>query len=256
MAPRVSIVIPAYNEGDSIFLALDRIAESVKSEFECIVVVDDENDSTCAAVKLQNKNDGRFKLEINRLGRGPANAIKHGIEVCNSGTVVVTMADGSDDPQLIDPLVRLIERGVVVAAASRYMSGGQQVGAKGIKSSFSKLAGRSLYFLARVGTHDATNSFKAYNTKFVRQAGISSKHGFELGIEMVAKARRLRLPIAELPTIWLERNSGESNFKLTKWIPHYLSWYFFAFGKSRDFDELAIDSIKASKLKAIFIKDK
>ena len=42
--------------------------------------------------------------------------------------VVVTMADGCDDPQQIDQLARLVERGVVVAAASRYSKGGQQVG--------------------------------------------------------------------------------------------------------------------------------
>ena len=41
---------------------------------------------------------------------------------------VVTMADGCDDPRQIDDLARLVERGVVVAAASRYMPGGQQVG--------------------------------------------------------------------------------------------------------------------------------
>jgi dolichol-phosphate mannosyltransferase len=51
-----------------------------------------------------------------------------------------------------------------------------------------------------------------------------------VGIELVAKARRLRLPVAEIPTIWLDRMMGGSNFKLSAWIPRYLRWYFFAFG--------------------------
>jgi dolichol-phosphate mannosyltransferase len=81
-----------------------------------------------------------------------------------------------------------------------------------------------------VGTRDATNSFKAYSTDFVREVGIESDAGFEIGIELVAKARRRRLPVAELPTIWLERGHGQSNFKVMRWLPRYLRWYRFAFG--------------------------
>ena len=36
--------------------------------------------------------------------------------------------------------------------------------------------------------------------------------------------------MAEIPTIWLDRADGASNFKLTKWIPRYLRWYCYAFG--------------------------
>ena len=79
--------------------------------------------------------------------------------------------------------------------------------------------------LARVGTYDATNSFKAYSTDFVREVGIDSRSGFEIGLELTAKARRLRRPVAELPTIWLDRTIGESHFDLTAWIPKYLRWY-------------------------------
>ncbi len=129
------------------------------------------------------------------------------------------MADGSDDPAQIDDLTVLVERGVVVAAASRYMAGGQQVGGPFFKGLMSRLAGWSLYLLARTGTHDATNSFKAYSRDFVSEVGIDSRAGFEIGLELTAKARRLRRPVAELPTIWLDRTEGESNFKIAKWLP-------------------------------------
>ena len=85
--------------------------------------------------------------------------------------------------------------------------------------------------LAHIGTRDATNSFKAYSTDFVRKVGIDSRDGFELGIELTAKAKRLRMPVAEIPTIWLDRQAGMSNFKVAKWIPGYLRWYRFAFGR-------------------------
>jgi hypothetical protein len=92
--------------------------------------------------------------------------------------------------------------------------------------------------LARVGTRDATNSFKAYNREFLKTVGVDSRHGFEIGLELTVKAKRLGLPIAEIPTIWLERHAGVSNFKLWAWIPKYLRWYRHAFGRRVTVDEL------------------
>jgi hypothetical protein len=92
------------------------------------------------------------------------------------------------------------------------------------------VAGRTLHTFAGVGTRDATNSFKAYSRPFLIEVGIDSRAGFEIGIELVAKARRLRRPVAEIPTIWLDRDAGVSNFQMRQWIPEYLKWYRLAYG--------------------------
>jgi hypothetical protein len=118
------------------------------------------------------------------------------------------------------------------------MRGGQQVGGPPLKTFLSRMAGLTLHLFARVGTHDATNSFKAYSTEFVRSVGIESDSGFEIGLELVAKAKRLGLPVAEIPTIWLDRTFGTSNFQMGKWLPQYLRWYRFAFGPKLTLDEL------------------
>lgn len=230
MTPRVTVVIPAYNEGDNIIPGLERILTAVESDAEFLVIVDTPDDTTIPAVERLAKDYPTLRIAINDYGRGPANAIRYGIDTATAPTVVVTMADGCDDPRQIDDLVLLVERGVVVAAASRYMAGGQQVGAPRFKSFLSKFAGRSLHTFANAGTRDATNSYKAYDAEFVRTVGIDSRDGFEIGLELTAKARRLRLPVAEIPTIWLDRTAGESNFKLTQWMPKYLRWYRFSFG--------------------------
>jgi len=253
---RASIVIPAYQESASIISVLERIQESVTVSYECLIVVDFPEDSTVPYVKKFSEQHPQFRIAINDIARGPAYAIRKGFEIASAPTVVVTMADGSDDARVIDQIVRLVERGVYVAAASRYMPGGQQVGAEKLKSMLSKYAGKTLRWFAGVGTYDATNSFKAYNADFVRGVGIDSKHGFEIGLELTAKARRLRLPIAEVPTIWLERNVGESQFQVKKWLPHYLGWYGFAYGKSKSVDDLKSDVTKLNKLKNRIIKEK
>jgi len=239
MSVAISVVIPAYNEGNSIVAVLDRIFDSVESECEILVVVDFEADSTVPVLRDYAEREPRLHTLISSYGRGPANAIRYGIDQVKNPVVVVTMADGSDDPRQIDALARLVDRGVVVAAASRYSAGGQQVGGPLFKSLLSRTAGRTLGLFGRVGTRDATNSFKAYSTDFIREVGIDSRSGFEIGLELTAKARRLRRPVAEVPTIWLDRTLGESNFQLSAWIPRYLRWYRFAFGRPLTPDQVA-----------------
>jgi len=230
LTARASIVIPAYEEGEAVVPGLERIAASTRIENEILVVVDSPDDSTARHVTALSARIPEIRLLVNDLGRGPANAIRYGIAHASAPVVVVTMADGCDDPLQIDELVRLVDRGVVVASASRYMPGGQQVGGPRLKRFLSRLAGRSLQLLANVGTRDATNSFKAYRRSFVEQVGIESRDGFEIGLELTAKARRRRLPVAEIPTIWLDRTSGASNFRVMAWIPKYFRWYRHAFG--------------------------
>jgi dolichol-phosphate mannosyltransferase len=230
MKPRVSVVIPAYNEGEGIVACLDRIFEAVTMPCEVLVVYDFPEDTTASYLEKYAREEPRLLPTLNRYGRGPAKAIRFGVDSAVSDVVVITMADGSDDAHQIDELARLVDRGAVIAAASRYARGGQQVGGPRLKGFLSRMAGLTLHRFAGVGTRDATNSYKAYSTAFLRQAGIHSDAGFEMGIEMVAKARRLRLPVAEIPTTWLDRTMGESNFQVAKWIPKYLRWYRFAFG--------------------------
>jgi dolichol-phosphate mannosyltransferase len=228
VTPRVSVIVPAYNEGPTIVPYLDRLFESITLACEVLVVYDSPDDTTVPYLLQYALREPRLRPTHNTYGRGPAAAMRFGIDQALAPVLVVTMADGSDDPQQIDQLTRLVERGVVVACASRYMRGGQQVGGPWLKGKMSRLAGTSLRLLARVGTHDATNSFKAYSRSFMQEAGVESDRGFELGIEMVAKARRLRLPVAEIPTIWLDRDLGDSNFQMGAWLSRYLRWYLHA----------------------------
>lgn len=238
MKPRVSVVVTARDEGEAIIAALRRISEAVTLPSEILVICDSPEDLTVPWVEKYAEEDDRVRLVINGYGPGPARAIKAGFDSSVADVVVVTMADGCDDPQQIDQLTRLVERGVVVAAASRYSKGGQQVGGPLVKGLMSRTAGATLRILARVGTWDPTNSFKAYDRHFVREVGIHSDQGFEVGLELVAKARRLRRPVAEVPTIWLDRTLGVSHFKLAKWVPAYLRWYGFAFGSRLDVETM------------------
>jgi len=231
MTPGVSVVIPVYNEGESVVATLEEVFGAVSADTEVLVVYDMPEDTTAPVLKRYSQGESRLRPVLNTFGRGPANAIRYGIDQARAPVAVVMMADSSDDPSQIESLAKLANEEAVVVAASRYMKGGRQIGGPIVKRTLSRLAGLTLYAFGRVGTHDATNSFKAYRTDFVDAVGIESDQGFEVGIELVAKARRARLPVAEIPTTWHDRSAGESRFRVAAWIPHYLRWYFYALGR-------------------------
>lgn len=224
-----TVIIPAFNEGANIVKTIGDLRALYSSSIDVIVVVDFVEDTTISFFNQIDEKPKSYRIVVQSYGAGPANAIKFGIDQANTECVVVMMADGSDDVSAIQELSNLISRGVAVACASRYMSGGQQIGGPRFKRFLSKTAGRIVYSLAGVGTHDPTNSFKAYSKNMVQQVGIESKSGFEIGIELVSKAHRLRLPVAEIPTIWLDRTNGSSRFLIAKWAPKYLPWFFNCF---------------------------
>ncbi len=237
--PRLSVVMPARDEGEHITSVLDRLFDCLTVPCEVLVVVDSAADPTAAVVRAYSRTEPRLFCLVNQYGSGPAAAIRFGFDSARSAVVVVTMADGCDDPRQIEELGDLVEHGAVVGAASRYSPGGRQIGGPVLKSLLSFLAGTSLHALAGLPTRDATNSFKAYSASFVRGVGIESTRGFEIGIELTAKARRLRLPVAEIPTTWRERSGGRSRFRLAAWLPAYLRWYLFCFGHKMTPEQVA-----------------
>jgi hypothetical protein len=179
---------------------------------------------------------GRLAAEIpnlrglrNDIGRGVLNAMKAGIAGTSAPYVLVSMADGSDEPHIVDSMVALARDGADVVSASRYMPGGKQVGGPLLKRLMSRTAGLTLHWFAGVPTHDPTNNFKLYSRRFLETVTIESQAGFELALELTVKATLLRRRVAEVPTTWRDRTAGQSNFKLRKWLPHYLHWYRVAF---------------------------
>lgn len=218
-----SLIIPCKDEGPEFVTILKRFINYIKNDTEVVVVVDSEKDSTISEIK---KSDLDINLLVNSYGNGPAHAVRFGIDNSKGNAVCVAMGDGSDDPKQVEDLFLLIERGLSVAVASRYIKNGNYIGKKGIKYLLSKYSGFFLYFVFRIGTKDPTNMFKAYSKDFINSVKIESTNGFTLGLEMIVKAKLNKRPIGEIPTIWIDRAHGESKFSLRKFLPSYCYWVF------------------------------
>jgi dolichol-phosphate mannosyltransferase len=226
--PRLSVVIPVYNEPDNIGPTLRRITDEVATPHEILVVHDFDADTTVPVVRSLHSDLPAVRLHRNDLGRGVLNAMRAGIAGSGAPLVLITMADGSDEMDRVDEMVRLAEAGATVVAGSRYMRGGRQIGGPPLKRLLSRAAGLSLHWLAGVPIHDATNNFKLYRRDFLESVTIESTGGFELALELTAKATRAGLPMAEVPTTWRDRTAGTSRFDLRAWLPKYLRWYLHA----------------------------
>jgi glycosyltransferase involved in cell wall biosynthesis len=228
-APELSIVMPVYNEGEAVAAVLRALEASLTTSHETLVVYDFEGDTTVPVLAGLAVELPAVRGLRNDIGRGVLNALRAGLAAARGEYVLVTMADGSDEPEVVERMVGLARAGADVVAGSRYMRGGRQVGGPRLKALMSRLAGLSLHWFAGVPVHDATSNFRLYRRSFLDGVTIESRAGFELALELTVKATLAGRPMAEVPTTWRDRTSGQSNFRLRKWLPEYLRWYAVAF---------------------------
>jgi dolichol-phosphate mannosyltransferase len=236
--PKFSVVIPVYNEGENIFTALTEIKNKVHGDFEVLVVYDFDGDTTLPVVKrfteedLKTGNSLKVRLVKNEIGRGVLNALKQGFQSAQSDFIIVTMADLSDPPEVMnDMLAQAVQSNSYVVCASRYMKGGKQIGGPLLKRTLSRLAGVSMSWFTGIPTKDITNNFRLYRREIFQKIEIESSGGFELAMELTIKAFFNGFQVSEVPTTWTDRVAGESRFQMKKWLPKYLKWYFFGLKK-------------------------
>jgi glycosyltransferase involved in cell wall biosynthesis len=225
----LSVVVPVFKEGESIVPVMRALTAGISVPHEIVIVYDFPEDPTVPVIDRLHAETPTIRGHLNELGRGVLNAMKAGITDSSGAYVLISMADGSDEPKVVDPMVALARQGADVVSASRYMRGGRQVGGPRLKGLMSRTAGLTLHWFGGVPTHDPTNNFKLYSRRFLDSTTIESTAGFELALELTVKATLAGRRVAEVPTTWRDRTAGQSNFKLRKWLPHYLHWYGVAF---------------------------
>ena len=224
----LALIIPVLNEQDNILSLFKNISKRISIPITIYVIYDYDEDPTLDVI---NTNPSILNCDIvllkNKYAFGALNAIKTGFEGFKEEACVVIMADGSDDLRSINGMYGLFCQGFHIVQGSRYMRNGGQIGGSFIKKTLSRLVGASLYLLTKLPVHDVTNNFKLYTRKALSMVTIESKAGFEIGMEVIVKSHILGLSITEVPTVWTDRFIGESKFKIWKWIPSYLKWYFY-----------------------------
>lgn len=222
----LSIIVPVYNEGTNIKKFIFGLENSVNINHEVLMIYDFDKDDTIPIVKRLKVKFKNIKLIKNIFGSGLINACKTGFNKSSGNFIVVMPGDLADEPKIINKMYELAEKGYDIVCASRYCKGGKQLGGGLVKSFLSKFVGLTTPLLLGIPTSDLTNGYKMYSRKIFKKIKIESQGGWEFSMEILIKAYFLGFKITEVASTWKQRSSGKSKFKLLKWLPGYIYWYF------------------------------
>ena len=222
----LEIVIPIYNEGEKVIKQLNQFEKQINTKIRVLLCYDLDNDNVFN-YKNQFKECSFEVILVKNPSSGPCEAIKHGLSFGNSECAIVFPADDFLNINIIDQMYSAFKNNNDIVVASRFIKGGSMKGCPLIKSILVRLASSTLYFFSSIPTKDASNGFRLFSRKLLNVVKIESKVGFAYSLELLAKCNRLKFNIAEIPAQWEERSEGSSRFKLFKWLPQYLKWYFY-----------------------------
>ena len=228
---KLDIVIPVYNEDENIVSLIKKLDEEIACNFKILICYDSESDKTLK--HLKNKNIIKKEIVfIKNPSQGPNSAIIEGIRSSTAEIILIYMADDFENIKLINRMINLIEEGNDLIIPSRFVPGGQMLGAKKIKKTITLIGSYLIYYIARIPFKDCTNAFKMFSAKLKNKINLESKIGFTFALELVIKSYSLNLKILEIPSSWVDLENRKSNFKVFKWLPYYIYWLTYAVVKN------------------------
>lgn len=223
----IDIVIPAFNEGENIIPVINAFCKQVKSSIRVLVCYDHENDNTLPA--LQQCTAPFEIVPVKNKGKFAHGAAVTGFYASHAPAVISYMADDDYNASAIDKMIECFRQGCEVVVGSRFIPGGMMQGCRWQKALPVRATAFTMHHLARLPAHDPTNAFRLFSRRLLDRVKIESTLGFTYSIELLVKCHRLGWKIGEVPVRWYERQKGASRFKVFKWAPAYLRWYFYAF---------------------------
>ncbi len=227
----VTLLVPVSGEPGALLPFLGEVERHVPPPFAVHAVVDDAG----AAATLLAQVASRPWLRILRNDDlpGTAGAVRTGFRQIPNGPVVVTLADAGDDLSIVPQMLAHYRQGYRIVCPSRFAPGGRQIGGSWPKWLLLRGSGISLRLLVGFPTLDLNNNYRLYDAALVRELGIESNDGFELALELTAKAFRRGVRIAEVPATWRDRRDAGPPSGTRRWLGSYLRWYAYALRSGR-----------------------
>lgn len=221
----LSIVIPAYNEEDSVGETITTIYNKLCEEeisHEFIVVNDNSTDSTEEVLNFIKNKVPTLKIFKNTGKNGFGNAIRFGLSMFKGDCVAIVMADLSDSPDDLVLFYRTMQSGDFDCVfGSRFIKGGKVIDYPWLKYVINRCANYLIMLFLGINYNDSTNAFKLYKKEVIQ--GISpliSPH-FNLTIELSLKSIVRGYSYTVVPNSWINRKAGESKLKIKEMGSRY-----------------------------------
>ena len=206
-APRVSIIVPVYNEETNIESCVRRLSACMRSRrvpSEILAVDDGSTDATPRLLRNMSATIPALRVVRTARHRGKGSAVRAGFAAARGRFVVFTDCDLSTPPSQIPRAIGALQRGCDVVIGSRNLPGSRLP----VPQPFlRRLAGRAFNFAVRIllGLRyaDTQCGFKAFTARAARSLARSAKmDGFAFDVELLLLARRLGFTVGEIPIVW------------------------------------------------------
>lgn len=211
-SPRLTIVLPTFNEAANVPLMVERIAAALPATPHEIIVVDDDSPDGTSAVTRRIAAEKPHVRCVRRVGRrGLSGACLEGMMAASAPIVVVMDADGQHDETILPRMLERIEGGADVVVGSRYTDGGSSgEGFSRTRARGSELATSLSQLLIAQKVSDPMSGFFMLRRDLAdRFAGSVSREGFKILFDLLSRlgpdAR-----VDEVPFTFRKREHGDS----------------------------------------------
>jgi len=222
---KLSIVIPAYNEEESIVETIDQIEEAfakVNIDHEIFIVNDNSKDGTLGVLEQLAAKYPAVKYETNLGPNGFGYAVRYGLERFSGDCVAVMMADLSDSPyDLIRYYTTMVEGNYDCVFGSRFIKGGKVIDYPWVKKIVNRIANMIIRMVMRIKYNDTTNAFKLYKREVIDGVKPILAPHFNLTIELPLKAIIRGYSYTVVPNSWTNRKYGVSKLKIKEMGSRY-----------------------------------
>lgn len=229
---RTLVVVPTYNERDTILEAAERLFKA-SPEADLLVVDDGSPDGTAELVRDLSTRDERVHLLERTRKEGLGRAYMAGFAwALDAGydAIVEMDADLSHDPAAVPRLVEALKDGADLAVGSRYVPGGRIENWGSVRRALSRFGNIYARLLLRFDVRDSTSGFRAFRADKLGEEPLDdvASHGYAFQIEMTRRIHLKGGHIVEVPITFVERVAGNS--KMSRKIVLEALWEVTAWG--------------------------
>jgi dolichol-phosphate mannosyltransferase len=222
---KLSIVIPAYNESESLGETLENIYSTLTSELidhEIVVINDNSKDSTIDVLMQLKQQIPTLVFFTNHGPNGFGYAVRYGLERFSGDCVAVMMADLSDSPKdLVLFYKTMLEQKVDCVFGTRWSKGGKVIDYPRTKKVINRIANKIIQLTMGIRYNDTTNAFKLYKKETIEGIKPFLSPHFNLTIELPLKSIIRGYTYCVVPNSWANRKHGVSKLKIREMGSRY-----------------------------------
>jgi dolichyl-phosphate beta-glucosyltransferase len=206
--PRISVVVPAYNEALRILPTIGAIATHMSSRstepWELIVADDGSSDNTVEL--LNNLGFVNMQVLVAKANGGKGSAVRRGVEASRGEYILFADADQSTPIEQFDMLLgRLVDGGYDIAVGSRADLSASETK----KSVFRRIATTGLRLIVKLGfgikIRDTQCGFKLFRADIARDLFSRQRiRGFSFDLELLYLAQKRGYRTLEIPVEWID----------------------------------------------------